>query len=167
MRWRPALRPRRVLMSAGGEASRAAVERRVFESSVNIDTEHVMAVSGRSSSPVQLPPMAGYLRARAGRGPGGVAPKARRQSLLPYRVTPNKTAMCRQCAWDGISRHGATATGVFPARYTPCIEEGRGSCHKNDCAHTGRGTTVQTFNVPASLGLDGRYPHVSRHSHVI
>ena len=36
--------------------------------------------------------------------------------------------------------------------------------------HTGRETTglpVQTIIVAASLGLDGRYPHVLRHSHVI
>ena len=47
--------------------------------------------------------------------------------------------------------------------------ERRGSRCKNNCIHTGRETTglpVQTIIVAASLGLDGRYPHVLRHSHV-
>ena len=67
-RWRPALRPRRVLMSAGGGPGGG--ERRVVESSVNIDTDGTCNGSRWSlvASSVQLPPMAGYLRARAGRG---------------------------------------------------------------------------------------------------
>ena len=125
----------------------------MVESSVNIDTELVMAVSGRSS-PVQLPPMASYLRARAGRGPGGVAPLARRQSLLPYRVTPNKMAMCLgrhhspRCHRDGC---------VSPARYTPCIGRGEGELSQERlCTHRARNDRVIRANLHCAsfLGRD-------------